>query len=210
MIYELALIKEGGLVTKATSRRQDWTRFRAINKKKRTGKASNLLRYVCRQLYAETNGLGLWYNDLTFRFRPGRGSSTVYDLFDRFYKSCLANMLVDIRRFMILDLKTQPSLKQVNPERLLSPPLIQFCRLFPKTTVVVGFNWLWRSDKPEDTEYLMYLSKTLASEYSFPFEGGCFIAGRVERFVENFPDVDYSQNVQFTCFLVFWRAFCLW
>ncbi|KAI4931143.1 hypothetical protein J4E85_003732 [Alternaria conjuncta] len=74
MIYEYALTEKAGLVVlKSTP-----SRLRAADNPR--GPDPNSLKFVCRQLYAETKGLGLRYNKLTFP------SSFSYELFDKFTK----------------------------------------------------------------------------------------------------------------------------
>lgn len=79
-MYEYALTEEGGLVkdnvfSNGTAVAEG--RFWAAGDQATMGEA-NQLKYVCRQLYQETKGLGIRLNDLTFRSSYGASASSLF------------------------------------------------------------------------------------------------------------------------------------
>jgi hypothetical protein len=147
MIYEYALTEDGGLVAdvkpKASNALPEFRPRRLDNLKDH--RASNQLRLVCRQLYLETTGLGIRYNDITFVDTCYESRISAYVNFTRFVESCSRKQFDKMRRITIHD----------SPEHELEPnwidyanlvrrccstyPVQPFCRNFPKLMVVVRF-----------------------------------------------------------------------
>ena len=205
MIYEYALTKPGGLVADVVRGLDAWTRFRAAENEEHQELESNQLRFVCRQLYVETSALGMRYNDLTFRLPDEEAFVTIYDLFDRFYHSCSATYLKDIRCITIIDDETDWPEEAVQLESLLLPSLIRFCQEFTKATVIVRFNWLemWREATthapPEDIDCMIYLSLALGRPNPFPSDSGCLLGGLADQLSTHFANVQCPDNLRFSC-----------
>jgi hypothetical protein len=77
MIYEFVLTKERGLIKE--SARVPTARLYAA--KDFTRRDPNQLKFVCRQMYDETRGLALRFNDLTFRGHTPKGALNLLELF---------------------------------------------------------------------------------------------------------------------------------
>ncbi|ORY15996.1 hypothetical protein BCR34DRAFT_584698 [Clohesyomyces aquaticus] len=99
---------------------------------------ANQLKYVCRQLYTETAGLGLKLNDLTFsRYEP-RGTNVPPETnveLGVFVKACSYRNLRGIKVITIKAEAVLPS--RGTPHRGVPEwkPLLQFCREHPRITV---------------------------------------------------------------------------
>jgi len=92
IIYEYALTEEGGLLLKDTYPKS----FRGYRPYEHWVE-SNRLKYVCRQLYHETKGLGLKLNDLAFRsYRQAKD-------FVAFLATCSAAQQQCIRKVTLCD-----------------------------------------------------------------------------------------------------------
>jgi hypothetical protein len=144
LIYEYALSEDGGLFGDVISQKDSWIRFRAATEVRNGGQESNQLRYVCRQLYMETNGLGLRYNDFTFMPRSGEPSVVrVYDHFDQFVHYCSPRHLAKIKHITLLENETDTKLDLIDGglASLLSIDVVRFCQKYLTATVVVRFNW---------------------------------------------------------------------
>jgi hypothetical protein len=155
MIYEYALTEEGGLIGDVPfSPCDSWIRFRGANEVNReAAKESNQLRYACRQLYAETTGLDLPYNDIVFPLQY-RGPTVVivYDHFDQFVYNCSPIYLTQIKRITILDNENlkEKDLAYGDLETILSPDVFRFCPNYSTCAVIVRFDW------PFDTGSIQY------------------------------------------------------
>ncbi|KAF2821683.1 hypothetical protein CC86DRAFT_99377 [Ophiobolus disseminans] len=194
IIYEYAFTEPGGLVADATSRYDNWTRFRtACNTSDRTRDA-NQLRLVCRQLYAETSGLGITYNDLTFQRRGGAVFVSVYDLFDQFVYHCAPGYLSKIKRVTILDYTTLVPEEDVVLARLLSPSLVRFSRAYPSATIIVRFQW---NATPYRVDAMRHF---LRGNALWPFEIRHYTRSGVCAFARLFEHAaaDCSQNLRFS------------
>jgi len=205
MIYEYALTEPGGLVADVVRGLDAWTRFRAAENEEHQELESNQLRFVCRQLYVETSALGLRYNDLIFCLPDEEAFVTVYDLFDRFHHSCAPTYLNDIRRITVFDDETDIPEEAVQLESLLSPSLIRFCEKYPKTTVIVRFDWVqtWMDEiadaSCEDIDCMMYLSLALGRPNPFPLDSGCILGGLAEQLHTDFANIRCPDNLRFSC-----------
>ena len=204
MIYEYTLTEVGGLVADVVSPFYSGTRFRAADNTADKNCKSNQLRLVCRQLHAETNGLGLAYNDLTFKLRERKILVSVYDLFDRFTFNCAPRHLGNIRRVTILDDKTKPPEEDVQLASLLSPSVVRFCQRYPAATVIVRFQWLVDYENyTEDVDCMIYLSIALERPNLFLSEGGCLVKGLAEALDRYFQGVVCPNKLHFSCSHVF-------
>ena len=124
MIYEYALTEKAGLVVLKSSP----SRLRAADNPR--GPDPNSLKFVCRQLYAETKGLGLRYNKLTF---PGSFS---YELFDKFTKKhCSPANFGRVGSVAIL----QTSSARLHMELQAADTI---SKKYPVLSVEVRLNWL--------------------------------------------------------------------
>ncbi|KAI4684042.1 hypothetical protein J4E81_009205 [Alternaria sp. BMP 2799] len=124
MIYGYALTEQAGLVLTEPCP----SRLRAADNPR--GPDPNPLKFVCRQLYAETRGLGLRHNKIIF---PGPFS---YELFDKFTKKyCSAANFGQARRVAIL---------QTAPSRLLNElqGADTISKKYPALSVEVRLDWL--------------------------------------------------------------------
>lgn len=124
IIYEYALTEQAGLVLTEPSP----SRVRAADNPR--GPDPNPIKFVCRQLYAETRGLGLRHNKITF---PGPFS---YELFDKFTKKyCSAANFGQVRRVAIL----QTTCGRLHTE-LQGADTIS--KKYPALSVEVRLDWL--------------------------------------------------------------------
>lgn len=126
LIYELVLTEEGGLVYDVVrlAPGQFQGRFRAAG----STREANQLRYVNRQLHAETSAISLRYNDISFGSHDESFSGNIYTLFESFVYNCSPGCLRDIKRIEIYDAKTPPPSQRVVLSRLISPGVVRFCR----------------------------------------------------------------------------------
>jgi hypothetical protein len=155
IIYEYTLTEEGGLVADVLINTYGLARFRAA-RAVNNNRESNQLRLVCRQLHAETSGLGLQYNDITFGDSKRDGERvSAYEHFTRFVENSATTQLASISRIVLLGgwtiLSDYPGYDTTALYRkcTLSSSVQKFCNNFPDTTVIV------RLDKRINTWFLL-------------------------------------------------------
>lgn len=210
IIYEYALTEEGGLVAEAGSflvysTRVSRglrvmvlsTRFRAANNNGGTARESNQLRYVCRQLHAETSTLSLRYNDVEFSVSEGQGYLTAYDLFDNFHQSCAPTHLARIRHITIFDNHTPVPKESVDVSGVLPLPLVSFCENCPNATVIMRF--AWEGEVGEEADCMIHLSLALGHPNPFPIDRHWDPGGIAEEIEWNFRNVHCPGNLRFLC-----------
>lgn len=145
LIYEHALTEPLGLSTAPNSSPIGLIQLCAFTTRQRIlALDSNQLRYVCRQLHAETNALGLKYN--TIYFQPEiYSTATVYDIFARFRNLSSARSLQSLRRIVLLDAFTchYPGSVGKMIKRFFHDQdgIVNFARGYPNVIVVVRFRW---------------------------------------------------------------------
>lgn len=142
----------------------------------------NPLRYVCRQLYQETTGLALKFNDLTWhgkdRVSPS-GSSPPAEVYpwhwlERFLFDCSATRLDWIRKITILD-NGHPQKPHDEFHVPFGPSSLihHFCVQHPNATVIARFNW--QNARSGGGLYIFYMAmvhRSLRGSYPFPFLRG--------------------------------------
>ena len=147
IIYEYVLTEEGGVIANARFNANGLPCFRANNSSE--NKLTNLY-LVCRQLQAETNGLLLRYNDLTFIDTFWLTRHSAYQHFARFVEGCSRDHLSQLRRVIILDDQTViPDQTVIDRTRLSelqsncgrTSVVGRFCHDFPDSTVIVRLDW---------------------------------------------------------------------
>lgn len=167
-LYEYALTEDGGLVSDVICKFGYWTRFRAADRADADPTDSNQLRYVCRQLYAETTGLGLRFNDVIFQSHPEDSIVSVYDIFHRFIHNCSPEYLAIIRRIELVDNH------QDSPQRvflfvgLQSSDLVRFCQIYDQTTVIVRFDSRSWIGGTQYVRFMVFLHDVLRGVAMFP------------------------------------------
>jgi hypothetical protein len=136
IIYEYALTEDGGLVAdvkpKASNALPEFRPRRLDNLKDH--RASNQLRLVCRQLYLETTGLGIRYNDITFVDTWYESRIFAYVNFTRFVESCSRKQIDKLRKIIIHD---SQDYRDLVSNCCSNYPVQPFCRNFPKVVVIV-------------------------------------------------------------------------
>jgi hypothetical protein len=127
-----------------------------------TKREANQLRLTCRQLYAETTGLGIRYNDITFIDTTKRGRVSAYQHFTRFIEIISRAQLRKVKRVNILDGQTFHNTHTNTRHELLrkcchTSPVLKVCQNLPNLVVVVRI----RSEKSmtgqsyvQDMDYL--------------------------------------------------------
>lgn len=152
-IYKYVLTEEGGLLATSVSVNNDRFTMRLATHTNHPERESNQLRCVCRQLYIETNGLGLCFNNVTFIGPRQYYQSSPYQQFKFFTRNVSRTHWKHLHHITIIDYRThidaEPTGSIITPatvaEQCNIAFLRYFCQCYPSTTVVVRLDWRSRS-----------------------------------------------------------------
>jgi hypothetical protein len=158
VVYQYALSEDGGLVADIIDDCGQPLQLRA----KHTGnneQESNQLRLTCRQLYAETSGLGIQYNDITFIDTTKRGRTSAYQHFTRFIDIISHAHLNKVKRAIILDGQTPYHDESLDLMRKCchTYPVLKICHNLPYLVVVVRLHCTKSLDGEEYMHGMDYL-----------------------------------------------------
>ena len=143
LIYDFALTENGGLIKDENfdPNSGDATgRFRAAGDEAK--RDANQLKFVCRQLRAETKGLGLRLNVLTFRFNAQQSSYRVLMHFLTY--ECSESHLRRVKEVVLITSKDRTPLD----ETFGSPAFHAYCQKHPSTKVTIRLGWFGTSVEP--------------------------------------------------------------
>ncbi|KAF1939882.1 hypothetical protein EJ02DRAFT_436064 [Clathrospora elynae] len=200
MIYKYALTEDGGLVATTMNKSNSPVRFRAVGTSEYKEQESNQLRYVCRHLYRETNGLGIHFNDLTFVTTWQYGRVTAYENFNRFVLECATKKLQQVKRAVIIDTATLPRTTAVVRKCCLPSLVEHFCSKHPDAKVVVRLCWETDLDNNTGLEiYMEYLSVLccMLRGYS-PLNSQNSAPSSFAKTLHKYIGTGYSENLRFT------------
>jgi len=141
MIYKYALTEYKGLTAK--SNLGGPIQFGIRHSENHEERDPNQLRYVCHQLYQETNGLGIRLNSLDFYDTWQYSQPNVYEHFCHALSLCSARNFTQLRRITLVDHKSMPPTAHQRSFRIRHSfsSVEQICRGHPHITVIIRFSW---------------------------------------------------------------------